>query len=243
MKPFIWTLLLSPAWTPALVQAQTARDLTEISMDLYQRANSPDALKRLNPELVRAPEAHIETIPVPGTLVTTDGKHYKVAALSYNVALQLLEAQDSTGSHVWPPGSLRGFYLNRGAQARHFQTYQVRDGGVKRDFVEVLTVDDNSPIVLAVQHNYIHEEAELDPVLHNVRRPARTLIGQKVVAGSGNLPNEPLRPIVLNQRNVLKLFGDRAAKVADFAAREDLNYADLGQVLRMVEYYNQMVAK
>lgn len=242
MKKLICLLLLASAG-PALAQSQTGRGVMEISMDLYQRANSPDALKRLNPELVKAPEAHIERIPVPGTLVTNDGKRFRVNGLSYNVALQLLEAVDSTGSHVWPPGSLNGFYLGRGNDARHFRSYQVRDGGVKRDFVEVLTVDNDSPIVLAVQHHYVHEDVVLDPVLRNVKVPERTIITQNVLSGSGNMPNEPLRMLSLKQRDVLKLFGDRAAKVAAFAAKESLSYTDLTQVLRMVEYYNQVVSK
>jgi len=239
MKKLLWLLLLTPAWA----QAQANRDLTEIGISLYQKANSPDAMQRLNPELIKAPEAHIERIPVPGTLITNDKKRFRVSGLSYNVALQLLEAQDSTGSHVWPPGSLDGFYLGRGNDARHFRSYQVRDGGIKRDFVEVLTVDNDSPIVLAVQHHYVHEEAVLDPVLRNVKIPERTIITQTVLSGSGNLPNEPLRLLSLKQRDVLKLFGDRAAKVAAFAAKENLSYTDLAQVLRMVEYYNQVVSK
>lgn len=239
MKKLLWLLLLTPAWA----QAQTQRDITDIGISLYQKANSPDALQRLNPSLVKAPEAHIERIPVPGTLVTTDGKRFRVSGLSYNVALQLLEAQDSTGSHVWPPGSLDGFYLGRGSDARHFRTYAVRDGGVKRDFVEVLTVDKDSPVVLAVQHHYVHEDAVLDPILKNVKIPERTLITQNVIAGSGNMPNEPLRIIQLKQRDVLKLFGGFAPQVAAFAAKENLSYTDLAQVLRMVEYYNQKVAK
>jgi hypothetical protein len=240
MKSFLWTLLLlTPVWT----QAQTTRDIGDLSNELYQQANSPQAIARRNPELVKSQDAHIERIPVPGTLVTASGKRYRVAALSYNVALQLLEAQDSTGSHVWPPGSLDGFYLGRGSDARHFRTYQVRDGGVKRDFVEVLTVDKDSPIVLAVQHHFVHEDAQLDPILHTVKRPERTLITQTVVAGSGTTPNEPLRPIVLKQRDVLKLFGGFAPQVSAFAAQENLSYTDLAQVLRMVEYYNQKVVK
>ncbi|MDO7877585.1 hypothetical protein Q5H93_22795 [Hymenobacter sp. ASUV-10] len=242
MKKIFFLLLLGSAGS-ALGQGQTGRGIMEISMDIYQRANSPDALKRLNPQLVKAPEAHIERIPVPGTLITADGKRYRVAGLSYNVALQLLEATDSTGSHVWPPGSLQGFELGRGNDARHFQTYKIRDGGVKPDFVELLTLTKSSPIVLAVQHHYVHEEAVLDPVLKTVKVPERTVIGQRVMAGSGNLPNEPLREVQLKQRDVLKLFGGFAPQMSAFAAKENLSYTDLTQVLRMVEYYNQKVAK
>ena len=224
---------------PACAQAQTGRELTELGMDLYQRANAPDALARMRKDLVNAPEAYLVALDQPGTLVLPDRRRARVPAMKYNVALHLLEARDSTGSHVWPPGSLDGFYLGRGAEARHFRTYPVRNGSTKTDFVEVLTVDDDSPLVLAVQHVYLHEDAVLDPILRTETRKARTEIGQVVLAGAGALPREPLRPLQLNERAVLRLFGAQAAAVQAFVAKEHLSYTDLTQVLRMVEYFNQ----
>jgi hypothetical protein len=217
------------------------RDLYDIGVRLYQEANSPEALARRNRDLVMSPTAFLIPIVQPGTLELINRRRVRVPGLRYNVALRLLEVQDSTGSHVWPPGSLRGFYIGRGPDARHFRTYLVRNGTQKRDFVEVLTVDDDSPIVLAVQHSYLHEAEQRDPVLRTVTRPERSEIGQEILAGSGNLPNEPLRVVTLNERNVLRLFGERAAKVQGFAQKENLQYTDLTQVLRMVEYYNQLV--
>ena len=172
-----------------------------------------------------------------------DKRRVRVPAMKYNVALHLLEVRDSTGSHVWPAGSLDGFYLGKGKDARHFRTYEVRDGSVKRNFVEVLTVDDDSPLVLGVLHHYQHEDAQLDPILHTETKPARTEIGQIVVAGPGKAPHEPLRAITLNQRYVSKLFGPQNAAVEAYAAKEHLSYTDLGQVMRMVEYYNQKLMK
>lgn len=224
-------------------RAQTARDLSEIGVDLYQRANAPDALARMRKDLANAPEAYLVALDQPGTLVLPDRRRVRVPAARYNVALHLLEARDSTGSHVWPPGSLHGFYLGRGPEARHFRTYAVRDGSTKTDFVEVLTVDDDCPLVLALQHRYVHEDAVLDPVLRTETRRARTEIGQVVVAGPGARPGEPLRPVPLTERAVLRLFGPQAAAVQAFAAKERLGYTDLAQVLRLVEYYNQRLIK
>ena len=172
-------------------------------------------------------------------MVLPDKRRVRVPALRYNVALRLLEAQDSTGRHVWPPGSLDGFYLGRGPDARHFRSYAVRDGSTRTDCVEVLTVDDDSPLVLAVWHAYVHTDAEVDPILRTETRKARTEIGQTVLAGMGQPAPATLRPLALNQRSLERLFGTHAAAVAAFARQEQLRYTDLAQAMRMMEYYNQ----
>lgn len=233
-------LLLAPL---APARAQAARDLTEIGIDLYQQANSPGALARMRRDLVNAPEAYLEAAEQRGAVVLLSKKRVRVPAMRYNVALQLLEVRDSTGSHVWPPGSLDSFYLGRDSNERHFRSYRVRNGSTKLSFVEVLTVDDDCPLVLAVQHTYLHEDAVLDPVLRTETRKARTEIGQTVLTGSGLTPKEPLKPLSLNERSVLRLFGTRSAQVQAFATKENLSYTDLAQVLRMVEYYNQRLIK
>lgn len=229
--------------TAAHAQTQSGRDLGELGMDLYQRANAPEALARMRKDLVNAPEAYLVSIDQPGTLVLPNQRRVRVPALKYNVALHLLEVRDSTGSHVWPPGSLDGFYLGRGSEARHFRSRVVRNGSTRLDFVEALTQSDNSPLVLALQHRYRHEDAQLDPILHTETRPERTEIGQTVLAGTDLTPKEPLRAVSLTQKSISPLFGTRAPQVTAWAASQHLGYTDLGQVLRMVEYYNQISFK
>ena len=231
--------LLLAALAPA-AHAQTARDLTDIGIELYQRANSPNALERMRQDLVKAPEAYLVDLEQPGALVLLTKRSIRVPSLKYNVALHLLEVRDSTGSHVWPPGSIDGFYLGRGADVRHFRSFAVRDAGTQTNFVEMLTAADNSPLVLGVQHIYIHKEAEIHPVLLTETRKAHTEITQVIVAGAAG---EPLRVLALTERGVNRLFGARAPEMAAYAAKEHLTYTDLGQVLRMVEYYNKPVAK
>jgi hypothetical protein len=232
-------LAISSLLMPARAQPTYSRDLGEVALGLYQQANSPGALERMRKDLVKAPEAYLVNLDQPGVLVLPNKRRVRVPAMKYNVALHLLEVRDSTGSHVWPPGSLDGFYLGKGADARHFRSLLVRNGGTERNFVEVLTADDNAFLMLAVLHHYVHDDAVLDPVLHSEVRPARTEIGQVVLAGPSVTPQEPLRPISLNRREVSRLFGTRAAQVDAYAAQEHLSYTDLAQVLRMVEYYNQ----
>ncbi|MBH8568260.1 hypothetical protein KB206_05160 [Microvirga sp. STS02] len=233
-------LLLSAS---ARAQMQSSRDLAELGMDLYQRANSPEALARMRKDLVNAPEAYLERVELPGTLVLLDKRRVRVPAMKYNVALRLLEVRDSTGSHVWPPGSLDGFYLGKGSDMRHFRSKLVRNGSTKLDFVEVLTQSDNSPLVLAVQHIYRHLDAQLDPILRTETKAESTEIGQTVLAGTDLVPKEPLRAISLNRKSVSELFGSRAPEITAWASNQGLSYTDLGQVLRMVEYYNQLSFK
>ncbi|MDO7850353.1 hypothetical protein [Hymenobacter convexus] len=232
-------LVMSGLLTVAQAQPTYSRDLGEVALGIYQQANSPGALERMRKDLINAPEAYLVSIDQPGVLVLPNKRRVRVPAMKYNVALHLLEVRDSTGSHVWPPGSLDGFYLGRGADTRHFRTFMVRNGGTERNFVEMLTADDNAFLILAVLHHYVHDDAVMDPVLHTETRPARTEIGQVVLAGSAATPQDPLRPVALNRKEVSRLFGTRAAQVEAYAAKEGLRYTDLAQVLRMVEYYNQ----
>ena len=110
--------------------------------------------------------------------------------------------------------------------------------------MEVLTTQPNPPLVLALAHRYLHEDAEMHPVLHTEMRPARSVVGQSIVAGPGTPNNKtPLRELTLTQKNVLKLFGPEAAAVAAYAVRQKLAYTDLGQVLQLFDFYNQLVTK
>ncbi|MDO7845122.1 hypothetical protein Q5H92_02050 [Hymenobacter sp. M29] len=232
-------LAISGLMNPAQAQPTYSRDLGEVALGLYQQANSPGALERMRKDLINAPEAYLVSIEQPGVLVLPNKRRVRVPAMRYNVALHLLEVRDSTGSHVWPPGSLDGFFMGRGANERHFRTFMVRNSGTERNFVEVLTADDDAFLILAVLHHYVHDDAVMDPILHTETRPARTEIGQVVLAGSAAMPQQPLRPVALNRKEISRLFGTRAAQVEAYAAKEHLAYTDLAQVLRMVEYYNQ----
>lgn len=222
----------------AQAQMQYGRDVLDMSMDIYQRANAPDALAKMRKDLINAPEAYLVSMDQPGTLVLADKHRIRIPAMKYNVALHLLEARDSTGSHVWPPGSLDGFYLGRGPDARHFRSLLVRVGSTRMDFVEVLTPNDNSPVVLGLQHHYLHEDAQLDPILRTETKAARTEIGQVIVAGPSQ-SKEPLRELSLNEKSVVKLFGAFASDVQAYAAKQHLNYTTLPDVLHLVEYYNR----
>jgi hypothetical protein len=243
LKTAYFFIILLLAESVQVAAAQPSGELTYIGMGLFQRANSPDALARYNRELLLAPEAFLVPVAQPGTLELVGTRRVRVPAMRYNVAMDLLETTDSTGTHVWPPGSLLGFTIGQGAGARRFSTALVRNGGTKRDFVEVLTAPGSGPLLLAFQHNYVHVEAEIHPILRMETRKARTEIGQTVVAGLSGASPEPLRPLALNRKSVLRLFGTRAAEVDLYALKEQLDYADLNHVLRLFEYYNQLSTK
>ena len=237
-------LLAAPLLAPAQsgTNALLLNAYTELNNALYLEANSPEALARMRKDLVAAPEAYLVSVPQPGTLLFSPVRRIKVTQVRYNVALRLLEATDSTGSHVWPPGSLYGFELGRRTDVRHFRTHLVKTGSTRLEFVEQLTVDEAPPLLLALQHRYVHEDAVMDPILHTEKLAARTVIGQVVLAGPGTDPKIPLRELPLTERNVLKLFGDKADALKTYAKQQHLNYTDLNDVLKLVEYYNQRVA-
>ena len=80
-------------------------------------------------------------------------------------------------------------------------------------------------------------------MLHTEIRPARTEIGQTVVAGSGKKPKEPLRELTLNQRSITRLLVPFGNDIDSYAAKQHLSYTNLAQVLQMAEYYNQHLTK
>ena len=233
-------LLLLLLALPAMGYAQTARDLTEIGIELNQKANSPREIERLIKEAAVSPESYVVEELLPGTLYYTSGtKPKSVAGLRYNVGLHFVQIRDSLGLTVNQLDNYTGFDLGRGAQARRFRDIPVRVGEERHDFVEVLTAGDKPPLVLAVQYYFINEPAEMHPILHTQIKPARRLLGQRILAGAGTTA-APLRELNLNQKPVLKLFGTKAPAVQTYAASKTWRYDSLGDVLKMIDYYNTL---
>lgn len=241
---FAAALLPLPSLAQSGANNQMLASYNTLSAELYMQANTPEALARMRKDLVKAPEAYLISIPQPGTLLLLPKVRLKVSAMRYNVALHLLEATDSTGNHVWPPGSIYGFEMGKPGQMRQFRSHLVKTGSTQMEFAEILTVDVDKvpPLILALQHNYLHEDAVLDPILRTEKMAARTVIGQVVLAGPGTDPKVPLRELPLSQKNVSRLFGEQAPQVTAYAINQHLSYLDLNDVLKMVEYYNQKVA-
>ena len=225
-------------------QAQTARDLTEISMDLYQAANSTTRMDRINREMYDDPVSWLIYENQPGVLYTAKGQRVRVPALRYNPALHLVEARDSTGKQLWNPETLSGFEFGSGTGRRQFRVLPVRNRDVNKDFVEVLTADPKGQLMLGAEHVFIHEDQQLHPVLKTVIKPAVNQVVYDAVVGYNTLPPTPLRPIgTLREKTVLRLFGSYAGQVAAYARQNHLNYEALADVLRMANYYNELVSK
>jgi hypothetical protein len=244
MKPtyLFAALLLS---LPLAAAAQSSRDQAE-AQALYRQANAAPA----GPGLRKALSQQSMGFWGDGTfqfgaLRTFDNRRRPVPGLRYHAALRLLEAQDSLNpdtTHLWPLGSLRGFDVgepgNPDAPIRRFRPHLVKEGkgstATRREFVEVLTTVDAGPLLLAWLYTP-GPEAEAT---------GKRALTQVLVAGPGVGFDEPLRPIELNQADVLRLFGKRSDEVRSFAAGQHLRYDQPTEVARMVDYFNRVaVAK
>ena len=233
----LFGLLLLVAGRPAA--AQTARDQAEARV-AYQQANAGTAARTLRAALGQQAASFLgDGTFQPGALRTYDGRYRPVPGLRYHAALHLLEAQDSVSldsTHLWPVGSLRGFDLGEaggtGPDAlRRFRPRLVKEGsaGTRREFVEVLTATDAGPLLLAL--------------LYTAGAPAadgRKGLVPLLLVGNGAAPAEPLRPLVLTQAAVLRLFGARADDVRTFAGAQRLRFDQPAEVARMLDHYNRV---
>jgi len=224
--------------------AQSGRDLAE-AQALYRQANAP-AAARSTRQIMEHQSIGFwgDGTYQPGALRTFDNRRRPVPGLRYHAALRMLEAQDSMNTdstHFWPVGSLRGFDVGEAGDPEHplrrFRPRLVKEGltgPARRDFVEVLTAVDAGPLLLAW----------LYPPGPDPDKIGRRPLIQQLMAGPGVGGDEPLRPLALNQAEVLRLFGKRAEEVRSYAAGEHLRYDQPNEVARMVDYFNRVaVAK
>ena len=221
-------------------QAQATRDQAEARAS-YQQANAGPHSATLRAELARHTGGFFgDGNFQPGALRTFDGRYRPVPGLRYHASLRLLEAQDSIdtdSTHLWPVGSLRGFDLgptegpNRPA-VRRFRPRLVKEGsaGTRRDFVEVLTAVDAGPLLLA----WLYAPGPADAP---AGRPSAAPV---LLAGAGNAPDEPLRPLDLSQAAVLRLFGKRADDLRQFAEAQHLRFDQPTEVARLIDHYNRV---
>ncbi|WP_046245320.1 hypothetical protein [Hymenobacter terrenus] len=234
---YLYALILAVCWQPAT--AQTSRDQAE-AHTLYRQANSAPTKNTLRAALTKQSTGFLGdgTFQL-GALRTFDGRYRPVPGVRFHAGLRLVEAQDSIdgdSTHLWPVGSLRGFDLGEiggtGATAlRRFRTRLVKEGsaGTRREYVEVLTAVDTGPLLLVWLYN--SGAAAL---------AGRISSAPLVLVGPGNETTEALRPLDLNQADVLRLFGKRADDLRIFASIQHLQYTQPTDVARMIDHYNRM---
>lgn len=237
MKNFYYLFVLFLLTCGLTAKAQTTREQAEEARTLYLQANASPAGLALRTSLSQQPGGFLGKGDFQtGALRTFDGRYLPVPGLRYSTSLHLLEAQDSLNTdltHLWPLGSLRGFDLGEAGGTgelalRRFRSRLVHaTGGTHREFVEVLTMTDAGPLLLAWLHNPSPDaagKAQL-PIL---------------MVGSGRSAAEPLRPLDLTQTTVLRLLGARAEAVRTYATGEHLRFDQPAEVARMLDYYNRV---
>ncbi|WP_210513989.1 hypothetical protein [Hymenobacter terricola] len=219
--------------------AQTSRDQIE-ARALYRQANAKAASAVLRASLARQASGFFgDGSFQPGALRTFDGRYRPVPGLRFHAGLHVIEAQDSIdtdSTHLWPVGSLRGFDLGEAggvgtAALRRFRPRLVKEGsaGTRRDFVEVLTAVDAGPLLLAWLYTSGADAAA-----------GRLSFAPMLLVGPGNEPEEPLRPLDLNQAAVLRLFGKRADDMRTFADTQHLHFDQPAEVARIIDRYNRV---
>ncbi|MDQ2793762.1 MAG: hypothetical protein M3Y12_07115 [Bacteroidota bacterium] len=234
--PFL-LLLLSLGAGSRPVLAQASHDVAEARM-LYAQANRDPQETTLRVGLKTQNTGFFGDGSLqPGALRTFDGRYRPVPGLRYHAGLRLLEAQDSINldsTHLWPVGSLRGFDLGEPGAAtppRRFRPRLVKEGsaGQRREFVEVLTMVDAGPLLLAWLYT-----SGADAVA------GRLSMAPLLLQGAGNDPSEPLRPLDLSRSSVQRLFGNRAEAVHTYATTKQLAYDKPADVARMLDYFNRL---
>jgi hypothetical protein len=239
VKPTLRILLLLLGLGVAIqpARAQASHDVVEARL-LYAQANRPPNETTLRGNLKAQGSGFFGDGSLhPGALRTFDGRYRPVPGLRYHAGLRLLEAQDSISldsTHLWPVGSLRGFDLGEPGDAtppRRFRPRLVKEGsaGQRREFVEVLTMVDAGPLLLAWLYT-----SGADAVA------GRLSMAPLLLVGAGNDPGEPLRPLELSRSSVQRLFGNRAEAVNAYAMTKQLLYDNPSDVARMLDYFNRL---
>ena len=229
--------LLAALGRPAFAQA--GRDQAEARV-LYHHANSTAAGTALRAAMKKQGSGFFgDATFKPGALRTYDNRYRPMPGLRFHTGLQVVEAQDSIdtdSTHLWLVGSLRGFDMGEAdastsTPARRFRTRLVKEGsaGTRREFVEVITSVDAGPLLLAWLYTWGHDVAM-----------GRSSMMPLLLVGPGTDPNEPLRPIELNQTSVLRLFGSRANEIRSFAIGQQLQYDQPADVARMIDHFNRV---
>jgi|GEM_PF-6549336 len=179
-----------------------------------------------------------------GTVLPFDGETGPVTGLRYNLKLQWLEVQDATvpgGIRVYPSGSLKSFTLVPAAgQAPHvFQEYKYSSTrtGSGRGFMEVL--NRTGDVRLLVRHTFEERAAEINPALNTVVRPAQQQHVTSLFYTQASKPDFAAE-LALDRRGVMRLFKNRAGEMEAYARSKNFNYANLNDVLKLVDYFNAL---
>jgi hypothetical protein len=180
---------------------------------------------------------------LPGTLVmASGGPAVPSPAIRYNLAGQVLEIQtDSDNLKAFSPRDISGFSIKFNATTVHqfeVRTFQNSYVNAGRAFFEVLNpggtlqffllhqigVQPGNPTLTSTGEtradNYVKETH------FYVLRPGESKLSEFLIA----------------PKKVVKLFGDHAVEVQQFAAAKHLDYSVADDVVAMADYYNKLVA-
>ena len=185
-------------------------------------------------------QAYFDPAWQAGTLLTADGRKVPVPALRYNMALRLVEVRDAeaaSGLSILPPGSIQGFVLGpEGKPGSHtFVARAEAHAANVRLFLELLNV---GPLQLLLLHKVDEHDSNWSAV-NNVETRTSS-VGRSALLFVGAADRPTVTTLLPKRKSVEKLFGPQAPQVAEYAARQNLSYEQVPDLVWMVDYFNQL---
>ena len=218
------------------------RDLRDVANDRYFSALNLNRSTAASQTAALAeaayPEHYFDPTWRAGTILGPNGQPMATPGMRYNLVHYWLEVQDASvpgGLRVLPVGSFRGFVLAAagGEPERHFGAYR-GPGADGRLVLEEL--NNTGPVRLLVRHEVEYIPAVQNAALHLETQPAREQRLASLYATSMASPSA--HPQALTEKAAMRLFGKDAPVMASYATSHQLHFGELGELVRLVDYYN-----
>ena len=243
-------LTLGGATTGAAQMLSSTRDI-DVSRDILDAAatnmrNSPKYTKIMGSLKAVAGQGYFTTDWLPGAVASTTGKQKPYKALRYNLVLHALEVRDTssvtgTATTLLPTADVAGFTLGTTRTGTHsFEAhyYQSSTESGNQDFFENLNA--GGPVQFFLHHSIAQKPTPGAKSVSEVAAAAAYTREARLYVLRPKQKN--LTEFTMGRKPVLKLFGDRAAEVEQYATSKGWSYENLEHVVWMADYYNKLAA-
>ncbi len=174
---------------------------------------------------------------VNGSLITSDSLIIKDVQLRYNIYLDEMEALLSVSTDprvVTNPGNFRYFQMDN---RTFIYTSFLENNNPKQGYFEILN---QGKCQVLIRRQIAYREAE-EAKGYSDYKPPRFIERPNIyyIRFDRKLPEE----IRLNRRNVLSTFEDKRDEIEDFVKKNNLSYRNFDDLMKIVEYHNQLAEK
>lgn len=243
MKVTGLTLLLALATTVCRGQLNPAILNVDLGKDILDAANrslrDSHEYTRIMGSLKNVPGGGFYTPDwLPGTVVLANGRQRAYKALRYNLVLRALEVRDSALLPTADVASFRLAVLRAGYRAFETHYYQNSQESGARDFFEVLNPSG------ALRFFVLHQIGRsVVPAAKNTSELNFTAYSKETHFFVLRPGQQKLSEFVPNRKRVLKLFGDRAPEMENYAESNHLAFDSPQDVVNLTDHYNRLTAK